>query len=340
MTKRLGIFMIALIFLSGEIQAQKDSVFLFAGQVFIGNIKGARLGELTIDDNSVRIIEMKMYRIKKISAVQRFKIETDSRIIYYGTLKEGKQPGWVNIILDDSSVVSLNILDISVITALEKGFWTRLNGTVTAGFSYAKSKDLGQFNVNSNMYYTGEVVDYQLTLSAIASIDSGAFSRDRENANLFTGIRLNPTWFAALGFDYERNLELSIARRFQELVGAGNKLLITRNLQLLAISGLTFNQELSTSGISRGLLLEIPLIIRFNFFKYRKPNLQISTAQSISYSLSQKDRVRYGGNLAFSWELIKDFYWTINPYANFDSQPPEGNSKSDFGIAVGLSYKF
>jgi hypothetical protein len=179
-----------------------------------------------------------------------------------------------------------------------------------------------------------------LSLSAITSIDSGVLSRDRENGNLFTGLILNPTWFAAFGLDYERNVELSIASRFQELVGAGNKLLIRKNLQLQAISGITFNQEVSTSGNSSGFLLEIPFIVRFNFFKYRKPNLQFSAIQSISYSLTQKDRFRYGGDIAFSWELIKDFYWTINPYANFDSQPPEGNSKSDYGIAVGLSYKF
>ena len=152
MIKSLGVFVMVLIFFDLGVKAQSDSVFLFAGQVFIGSIKGARLGELTIDDNSVRIIEMKMYRIKKINASQRFKIETDSRIIYYGVLKEGKEPGWVNIILDDSSVVGLNILDISTITALEKGFWSRLNGKVTAGFSYTKSNNLGQFNINSNAF--------------------------------------------------------------------------------------------------------------------------------------------------------------------------------------------
>lgn len=342
MPRSLGILILivlSLLHLSGHTQ-QYDSIFLFRGQVFIGTIKGARLGELRIDDNSVRVIEMKMYRIKKIVATQRFKIETDSKIIYYGVLKEGKEDGWVNLVLDDSSIVSLNILDISTITALEKGFWTRLNGSFGAGFTYTKSNDLGQFNINSNIYYVTESADYQLTLSAISSIDSGVFSRDRENGELFTAIVVNPTWFVALGLEYERNLELSIARRFQELVGGGNKLLVRKNMQLLAISGITFNQELSTSGISSGLLYEIPFILRFNFFKYQKPNLQVSTIQSTFYSLSQKGRVRYSGDLNFSWELIKDFYWTLNPYANFDSQPPEGNSKSDFGIAVGITYKF
>ncbi len=319
---------------------QKDTIHLFKGQELIGDIKGARFGELTLDDNSINIIEMKMYKIRRINAVQRFKIESNSKIIYYGVMKEGKQDGWVRILLDDSSTVDLSILDINTITALEKGFWTRLNGTFGAGFTYTKSKDLGQFNINTDIYYFGEVADYQLSLSAISSIDSGVFSRDRENGELFFGLNLSPTWFMALGLEYERNLELSIARRFQELVGGGNKLIVKKYLQLMVITGMTFNQEKSTSGVSSDLLLEVPLIVRFNFFKYSNPNLQINTTQSIFYSLSQKNRTRYGGNFSFSWEILKDFYWSINPYANFDTQPPEGTTKSDYGVAINLTYKF
>ena len=341
MFKGLGILILFVIALMNlETYAQLDTVVLFRGQVFIGNIKGARLGVLTIDDNSVRIVNMKMYRIRRISATQRFKIETNSKIIYYGVLKQGKEDGWVSILLDDSSLVNMNILDINTVTALEEGFWSRLNGNLGAGFTYTKTNDFGQFNINSAIYYIGEVAEYQLSVSAIASLDSGKFSRDRENADFFTALILNPTWFAAIGFEYERNLELSIARRFQELIGGGNKLLVRKNMKLLAISGITFNQEKSTSGTTNNFLLEIPFIVRYNYFQYQKPNLQVSVIQSVFYSLTQKNRVRYGGDLNFSWELVKDFYWTINPYFNYDSKPPEGPTNSDFGVAIGLTYKF
>ena len=69
--------------------------------------------------------------------------------------------------------------------------------------------------------------------------------------------------------------------------------------------------------------------------------MQISTTQSMFFSLSEAGRVRYDGNTNFSWELVKDFSFTVNIYNNFDSKPPPGSeSKFDYGIVMGLSYKF
>jgi hypothetical protein len=80
--------------------------------------------------------------------------------------------------------------------------------------------------------------------------------------------------------------------------------------------------------------------LKFDFFKYRSPDIQITSTQSLFYGLTQQGRVRYDSNTSFSWQLIRYFYLTFSPYANFDSQPPQGNSNFDFGLAVSLSDKF
>jgi hypothetical protein len=336
-----------IIFLAGFIthsltvfSQEKDSIFLYNGQVLIGDIKSGQLGEITIDDVDLRIVELKQYKIKRLSSHRRFKIQLQSKEIFFGIMHAGSRDGTVNLQLDDGEVMELSIMDISTVVALEKKFFQRVTGNLSGGFTYTKSSDLGQVNFSSNAYYVGERFEHQLSLSTIASIDSGVFSRDREDAGLFSAYNFKTTWFVAGAIYYQRNLELSIARRYQQLIGAGNKIFVRRYWQFLVLTGMTFNQEKSTSGTSSKLLLEIPLNLRFNFFKYSNPNIQINASQSGYFSLSEAGRWRYDANFSFSWEIFHHFYFTLNPYGSFDSKPPEGNSNSDFGVAVSISYKF
>src|SRR4030095_11586342 len=131
----------------------------------------------------------------------------------------------------------------------------------------------------------------------------------------------------------------AIARRFQELIGGGNKFLVRRYWQLSALSGLSVNEEKSTDGTVSDLLLEFPVVLRFGFFRYRHPNIQVNASQFVFFGLTQKGRIRCDTNVNFSWELVKHFWLTFNPYANFDNQPPEGNSNFDYGWAINLSYR-
>ena len=337
----VGILLIVIINPCTELHAQeRDTIRLYNGQVLIGEIRSGTLGEITIDDRDLRNVELKAYKIKRLNAVQRFKIEMNTKEIYYGTVKAADKEGWVNIISDNGDTVLSEITSINTITPVDQKFLKQLKGNLSAGFTYAKSSDVGQINLSSSVLYETRLFQYQLSASAIASIDSSRLSRDQENATFFVAYYFRPAWFLASAVSYQRNLELSIAARYQGMIGAGNKIFIRRYWHLLALSGMTFNRETSTSGTISGLLLEVPITFLFNFFKYRKPNLQISSGQNVYFSLSQKGRIRYSNDTKFSWELVKDFWLTLNPYANFDNQPPEGNSNFDYGVALSLTFKF
>jgi len=318
----------------------KDTIVFYNGQVLIGDIRSGQFGEITINDRDLKLLQVKQYKIKWLTTDNRFRLQTNDKADYTGRLDRTGKNGWVNIILDNGDTISTLITHISLIIALEKKFLVGLDGSLTAGFSYAKSSDIGQTNLSSSIHYASNKFDYLLSVSINGSIDSSKYSRDREDMGIFVTHSIGPSWFLAVSFNYQRNLELSIARRYQELVGGGNKLFVRPNWVLLATSGIAFNQEKSTSGVASGLLLEIPLSLRFNFFKYRQPNIQISSTQTMFFSLSQSGRMRFNSNTSFSWELVKNFRLNINPYLNYDNQPPEGNSNYDYGISVGLTFTF
>ena len=318
----------------------KDTLVFFNGQVLVGDVRGGAFGEITINDVDFKILQVKQYKIKWLTANNMFRLETNEKEEYIGRMEKSGKDGWVNIILDNGDTLFRKITDISQIIAIEKRFLEALDGSVTAGFSYAKSSDIGQTNLSATVHYATNKYDYLLSAAMNGSIDSSKYSRDREDVGLFVAKSLGPAWFAAVSLNYQRNLELAIARRYQELIGGGNKIFVRQHWMLLVTSGIAFNQEKSTAGVSSGTLLEIPVGIRFNFFKYRQPNIQINSTQTVFFSLSQRGRKRFNSNTSFSWELIKNFRININPYLTYDNQPPEGNSNYDYGASIGLTLTF
>ena len=318
----------------------RDSIYLYNGTVLMGDVKGATLGEVTIDADGLQVMDVKQYRIRTIKTFHRCKIETNKKEIYFGTLEESTQPGWVIIKTDHGDTIDTRIIDVSAIIPFEKKFINQLNGNFSAGFSFAKSSNLGQVNFSGTAQYATDRFAYELTASTIGSIDSSRYSRDREDAGITIAYNLRAAWFVAVGLSYQRNLELSIDRRFQELVGGGNKVFSRKYWMMRAVSGLSFSEEKTTNGTESGVLLEVPLILRFDFFKYHHPNIQINASQSIFFGITQQGRIRTESNVNFSWELVRRFYLTINPYASSDNQAPEQSSKFDYGLAISVSYKF
>lgn len=319
---------------------EQDTIHLFNGQILIGEIKGAKLGVITIDDKDLKFVKIKMYKIKQLVATRtQFRLQTNSKKFYYTTLQPSGQPGTI-IIQDGIGTITLPLSEISLLLPIEQGFFKKLNGNFGMGFSFTKSSNIGQMNLNATVYYNTKKVDYQLSMSAIASIDSSTFSRDNENAELFASYALTNAWFLSGSFNYQRNLELSLNRRFQELAGIGNKLVLNRTWQLWALSGLSLGQEKSTQGVET-VTLEVPFMLRFNFFKYQQINMQVYATQTFYVSLTDAGRVRYDGNVNYSHELVHNFYLTINFYSNYDSRPTDANSATtDFGTSLSVSYKF
>jgi len=318
-----------------------DTVYLYNGQVMIGEVKDGTLGSLSIDDIDLKIVKVKLYKIRRMNISEIFKITTLDKETFYGVLQASDTAGWVIIRTELGESVPLSLVSIHDLIPLNKEFFRRLQGNLSAGFSYAKSSNIGQVNFSAVVSFATKHWEYQLQASEIGSLDSSKFSRDNENLQFFSAYDLGANWFLAGVLQYQRNLELSIARRYSEMVGAGNKLFIRDTWQLYAISGLSLTQEKSTEDVSSPAALEIPLMFRFNFYKFRHPDIQLSTSWTGYYSLTEKNRFRYDGSTSFSWQLIRDFYLTINPYSSFDSKPPTGGgSKFDYGVAMSLTYKF
>ncbi|WP_448699258.1 DUF481 domain-containing protein [Mucilaginibacter sp. AW1-3] len=326
----------------GFAQVKKDTLFFTNNEILIGELKGMSQGLITFKSDAVGTLSVKAYRINSVhTTMSTLRIETVDKEWLFGTLVPANHRDSIYVV-DGLRRVKLALTDISSVLPFKKGFFDQLNGKLSAGFSFSHSSSIGQFNVNANIVHTTRWLTSELTVSELGSIDSAGFSRDQEGVQLSSYHFIkSSSWFSVASVSYQRNKELSLDHRFQGMGGFGNKFVSEQYIELMALSGISANQEKSIAGVTSNLLAEIPVVLKIDYFKFKHPNMQIGMTNAAYVSLSQWGRIRYDGNITFAWELLPDFDFTNNLYGNFDSRPTDvGSGKIDYGIVMGITYKF
>lgn len=322
--------------------ASRDTLFFNNGEMLVGELKQMAQGRVSFDSDGVSVLTIKVYKLKSMhTTVSTLRIQTVDKQWLYGKLEPATSRDSIYF-NDGTHRVKMAWKQISSIIPFRKHFFDQLDGKVSVGFSFSHSSSIGQVNLNGNVTYITRWLQTELTVSELGSIDSTGFTRDQETVQLASFHYINNSaWLVGGLASYQRNEELSLDHRYQGALVGGNKIVSETYFDMMVLSGISGNQEQSIDGVASGLLAEVPIILRLDYFKFQHPDLQISMSNAAYISLSQAGRYRYDGTIDFSWELVKDFYYTINLTSNFDSKPADtGSAKVDYGIVMGISYKF
>lgn len=322
-----------------EAQA-KDTLFLRDGQLLIGKLKMIALGKADFDADHVDVVSVKTDEIRTISAATHiYKLQTIRQKLFYTHLHPGPE-GKVTIVAPEGRQ-TLPMGEISQLIPFRdktRGLW---EGNASAGFTYTRSSDVGRFNADLTIGYTSRKIEIAARGSVITTSSDSSFAFENASASLLCSYVFNARWQSIIILSYQHNLELGLARRFQEGFAAGLSVVSSAHVQAKLLSGLVLSQEKSTDGKITPLQIELPVIFLFDFFHFRKPDITLNMTQSIYTGITQGGRFRQDGQLTLSWKIIRDFSVNLQLYDNFDNQPPgEDAAKLDYGVVFGLSYKF
>lgn len=323
------------------IAQEQDTLYLRNGQIMVGKLNSISLGIIEFDDLDLSLQNVKYHKIKTVKAAKStYRIETIDKNVYFGILKPSTNYG--EVIVDDGFVEKpYPIVEIYNLVSLEKRFIKKIKGTVSAGYSYTKSSDVGRTNLDWNLRFTEEKYQVNFTGSFIFTNNQGEKTRDRESVSFGTYYNLNSVLLGGLGINYQRNIELGLSSRFQQVLGFGRRFLHKSNLQGILISGLVMNQERSLEGTGTGNLFEIPLQYKLSYFHYTAPNLSFTFFPKAFLGLNQNGRTRFDSDTNIDWEIINNLNLGLQFYASFDSQALEGSTTNfDYGIVFNIGYKF
>ena len=318
----------------------KDTLHFYNSNILVGELLNIKLGRVEFDADGVGVVKIKNKEIKTIHAESNeFRVETTYGQFLQGYLRPSDRPGRV-ILHSLPDAQEIELADITTLAKYSRTWKNGFNGNVGAGYTYTKSSEIGRLNIDGAVRYSAPKTETKLTVSTILTSDSIEVKRDREDVGLTFSYTFKSLWTVGSGLRYQRNLELGLDRRWQEGISVGHKLFVRKSQQAVLLTGLAFNQELNLEGVKRSNT-EVILQASYDLFSFDEPSLTIAIVQTGYFSVTQKGRIRYDGNMSTNWELISDFNLNLQFYHNYDRESPEtGEPNVDYGFVVGLSYKF
>lgn len=329
-----------LFLVSSSFAQSKDTLYFYNNTKIVGELLTIRLGRAEFDADGIGVLTIKNSKIESIHATSRsFRIETIEGAELQGYLVRSEKPGMVVV----HAIVESEEIPIDNIASLlyyGKTLKSRVTGNVSAGYSYTKSSEIGRFNTDGLIKYNTSKTQTQVKGDMIITSDSVSAYAERANLTLSHDHTFAPMWGAILILKYQRNLELGLDRRWQQAVGIGRELLLSKRQQASAVTGIAINQEKNEEDDEENTT-EAMAQVNYNWYSFANPNLILSFAESSFISLTQKNRVRLDGNINLDYEVIADLYISLQFYHNFDSRSPATNEPNiDFGFVAGLRYKF
>jgi putative salt-induced outer membrane protein YdiY len=325
-----------------------DQIWLKNGDHLTGEIKKLQLGVFYFKPKyALNSIEIDWTQIDRIETVERFNViftngETHSGVIKKVTEKEGSLDFTIN---DNGQTVATEKLEVVNIQPQKSSFLAQLNGSVDYGFSYVSGNNQLQSSLGANVAYRGEKNQMSSSLSSSFSGQSDAEDTTRESLSADYSRILTTKYFitglGALLSSSQQELDLRVT-----LGGAFGKSLVRTDRTVFAASlGLVASREKYTSTSTATSTTTNPettseLLGTLDFTNFKFDAYSVDSSLRVYPSLSTWGRVRVGSETNVSWEFIKDLYWNLRVYENFDSKPPINAPKNDFGITTGLGWKF
>ena len=316
-----------------------DVVYLNNGDRVTGEIKSLFRGRLEFKTNHMGTLLIDWEDIREIVSDAGQSIELTNGQRFYGPLDKSENSDTVAVTTEEG-VVSLNTHDITSMYPVEAGFWQKLDLSFKLGFNWDKSSDVGKYNLGANAVYRHPDFISQASFSTELTTQSERDTTTRASFDashlIFKPNKRFRTYFGSL--DHNENLGIEL----RTLVGVGyGRIPIRSNRNWFSVMvGLAVNHEIPIEGSDENNL-EGVLGASYEYFKFAVPKKSLKSNLTIFPSITGAGRVRAEFTTNFDIELIQDFFWDMEFYTSYDSEPISTDAETiDYGVNSSLAYKF
>ncbi len=332
-------FLILLFLYTGIYAASpSDSLIFLDGNVMDGEIKSMDRGVLKIEtDYSDSDFKIEWDQIGAIKTTTTFFITLTDERRYYGTLRtlDAKQVG---IFGGDSLLIVCHHDDIVFLQQLKKSFWDRLYASIDLGLSLTKANDLRQWNSRSTIGYRAEKWSTDATFNTLRSTQRDVDPIERSDGKLDYRQVLVQKWYSIITISLASNTEQKLDMRMNLQLGMGRFLLRTNHAYWGAKLGANRNVERYSSETPDRNSWEGYFGSELNL--YDIGDLNLLTNIMLYPGITEKKRLRGEFTLDTKYDLPYDFYIKIGLTVNYDNQPAEGASETDYVFQTGFGWEW
>jgi len=317
--------------------AKTDIVELANGDRITCEIKKLERGKLTVKTDGIGTIAIEWDDIQRLTSTARFDITLTSDEHHYGTLVRA-DARTVDVV-DGPRVVRLSLGDIVRLAPVGRTFWSRLDGSVAAGFSFTSANDQTQWSLDASVVYRSRLWVTEVTGDSLLTTSEDTDRQTRNNLALQSMRYLRPRWSALTFVQFQQNEELSLNLR--SLAGGGIVRFLAQSNKSTAFlsSGVAYTNEKYVGEPDQNIA-ELVVGGAYAWFTFDGRSTNLTTSVYSFYALNGSSRFRLELNTSFKSDIVGDLYWSVNGFESFNSQPPPGEKESDFGISATLGWSF
>jgi hypothetical protein len=338
---------LALLSLSTSILAnpKDDVVVLKNGDHMTGEIKSLQYGILSFKaDYMVDSVRLDWKRVSRLESKGHFIVTLTSGALYTGFLglksAAQSQPGSF-IIRVGAETVTASQDDVIRILPSETSFLQQLNGSIDFGFGYTSANGQYQSQLAATANYRRGSHYVIGSTNFNFSGQSGGNKTARYNFDLQYRRLFRERWFAGGLVDFLRDEHQSLDLRTTTGLLAGRGLIVTDRTYFSVASGIVATHErYSPNVVPRGSPTNAEALVGLDFHTFRFKTLDITSRFVVFPSITVPGRVRMDLDSGVRIEIIKDFYWSLTLFDNFDSKPPVNARRNDLGISSSFGWKF
>ena len=324
-----------------------DTIVMNNGDRLTGEIKGLDSGTLSVNFDYISgTASVDWSKVDHLESKQLFLVKTQNGSVYRGTLRTvdslAKRPIRIEISEAPDRRVALDQSKIVRMTETSESFWQRFNGQITSGIQYSKGNQATQYNLGVSLEYPRERWAAGGNYNSSLASSTGSTVSTRNQLDLYAARLLRwDNWFYAGITDFLQSSEQGIDLRTNLGGGVGRYLKNTNRANIWLLGGLAWqNTRYSQSLGEQGSQNVAAALIagQAKFFAFNKTNLTINGY--VFPALSQPGRVYTNTTVTYYVKLFGGLNWNISFYGNWDNQPPQHFSGSDYGTSSGLGWSF
>lgn len=322
-----------------------DVVVMKNGDRFTGEIKSLEQGELIFKSDYMKdSVHLDWTRVERLDSRDSFIVTLSSGNRVTGNIGRaaatGESGGEFQIV-ESNSTMQVKPAEVIGIEQHEVSFLDQLTGSVNYGLSFSSGNSATNSSLSASMAYTTEKNSVQLDSTSQFNTQSSG-----QNTNRFTFDSryihmLTDKWLAAGLFSLLKSNQQDLDLRSTYGAGFGRKLIRTDRTSLLAFAGADYSHErYSAQAGTAPVQNSAESLFGFTFSTFRFKTLNANSNLIVYPNLTDTGRVRLSSQSNLQIELVRNFFWNLQFYENYDSRPPVTAPKNDLGVTTSVGWKF
>ncbi len=326
------------IFLAQLSFAQKDSLVFKNGNYMTGEIKSMTKGVLQVEtDYSDSDFKIEWKDVAYIHSEQNFNFYLIDGRRLSGKISIDTANNGINVLTEEGTI-SIQLDQITEVSTFDVKIIDRISASIDFGYSITKANTLQQLSLRSNVSYTARKWKIYGSVNTIRSSQENAPTTTRTDGAIGLDYFLNKNYFARIKNDFLSNDEQDLELRSVTSVGLGKFIVRTNKLYWNILIGTAYNNEAYIVNDSLNKSSQEGLIAtEFNAFD--TGDLSLSTSIVAYPSFTESGRVRSDFKFDLKYDLPLDFYIGLGATVNYDNQPVEGASDTDYVLQTTFGWE-